>query len=63
MKIILKLFISLFLLTEIGVASEIKVFEFTEASVNSNTFISLATPISVNKKRLIKSFKIIFINF
>ena len=30
MKIILKLLISLFLFTEIGVASEIKVFEFTD---------------------------------
>ena len=34
MKIILKLLISLFLFTEIGVASEIKVFEFTEAELS-----------------------------
>ena len=34
MKIILKLLISLFLFTEIGVANEIKVFEFTEAELS-----------------------------
>ncbi len=34
MKIILKLLISFFLFTEIGVASEIKVFEFTEAELS-----------------------------
>ena len=34
MKIILKLLISLFLFTEIGAASEIKVFEFTEAELS-----------------------------
>ena len=34
MKIILKLLISLFLFTEIGVASERKVFEFTEAELS-----------------------------
>ena len=34
MKIILKLLISLFLFTEIGGASEIKVFEFTEAELS-----------------------------
>ena len=34
MKIILKLLIILFLLTQIGVASEIKVFEFTEAELS-----------------------------
>ena len=34
MKIILKLLISLFFFTEIGVASEIKVFEFTEAELS-----------------------------
>ena len=34
MKIILKLFISLFLFTEIGAASEIKVFEFTESELS-----------------------------
>ena len=34
MKIILKLLISLFLFAEIGAASEIKVFEFTEAELS-----------------------------
>ena len=34
MKIILKLLIGLFLFTEIGAASEIKVFEFTEAELS-----------------------------
>ena len=34
MKIILKLLIGLFLFTEIGGASEIKVFEFTEAELS-----------------------------
>ena len=34
MKIILKLLISLFLFTEISVAGEIKVFEFTEAELS-----------------------------
>ena len=34
MKIILKLLISIFLFTQISVASEIKVFEFTEAELS-----------------------------
>ena len=34
MKIISKLLVSFFLFTEIGVANEIKVFEFTEAELS-----------------------------